>query len=207
MTGKRANKKESGRRSSENNFAGSKHPLTVSREELLVDGSDDEFRRLVNMLFPLLTLHTEIRNSYASMIGLNGASYTILLCIRTLGDAGPVSMRDIVDQLRLSGSFITAEANLLEQKGLVKKRRSEKDKRVVFITLTPKATDLLDSIASLRRQVNDVQFGSLNRTEFKQLILIVERLIASSESALELLRFLKRRESPSPVIEFTASKR
>jgi DNA-binding MarR family transcriptional regulator len=145
-------------------------PLTVGRPELLIGGSDHDFRRLVNSLFPLLTLHTDIRNGYAAQLGLNGASYTILLCIRTLGDSGPVNIRSIVEQLRLSGSFITAETNLLERKGLVTKRRGQHDKRLVSVSLTPKAVELLDSIAALRQQVNDVQFGSLSKEEFDVLV-------------------------------------
>lgn len=166
-------------------------PLTIGRPELLVGGSDRDFRRLVNSLFPLLTLHSDIRNGYAEQLGLNGASYSILLCIRTLGDSGPVNIRTIVEQLRLSGSFITAETNALERKGLVTKRRGQHDKRLVSVSLTAKAVVLLDSIATLRQQVNDVQFGSLSREEFQVLVPAIERLVLSSERALALLSFLK----------------
>jgi DNA-binding MarR family transcriptional regulator len=170
-------------------------PLTVGRPELLSGGSDRDFRRLVNALLPFLTLHSEIRNSYAERLGINGASYTIMLCIRTLGDSGPVNVRTIVDELRLSGSFITAETNILEKKGLVTKRRGEEDKRLVFVSMTPKGIALLDSIADLRRQVNDVQFGTLSREEFRILVPIIERLVESSERALSLLGFLKKNEN------------
>jgi DNA-binding MarR family transcriptional regulator len=170
-------------------------PLTAGRPELLVDGSDRDFRRLVNSLFPLLTLHSDIRNGYAEQLGLNGASYSILLCIRTLGDSGPVNIRTIVEQLRLSGSFITAETNLLERKGLVTKRRGQHDKRLVSVSLTAKAVELLDSIATLRQQVNDVQFGSLSKEEFRVLVPAIERLVLSSERALALLSFLKSNEN------------
>src|SRR5262245_42030927 len=93
--------------------SGKTRPLTVLRPELLVDGSDDEFRRLVNALLPFRGLHTAIRNGYAELLGLSGPAYSILLAVRTLGDSGPVNIRTIADQLRLSGSFITAETNLL----------------------------------------------------------------------------------------------
>jgi len=174
-----------------------KAPLTVGRDELLVNGSDREFRRLVNALFPLLALHTSVRNGYAELLGLTGPAYSILLCIRTLNDNGPVNVRTIADQLRFSGSFITAETNGLERKGFVKKRRSVEDKRVVTVSLTPRAIALLDSIAPLRRQVNDVQFGSLTQKEFRMLVPLVERLVQSGERALALLEYLKEHPSAS----------
>ncbi len=169
-----------------------KVPLTIGRPELLVDGSDRDFRRLVNGLFSFLALHQEIRSNYAELLGLAGPAYSILLCIRTLNDNGPVNIRTIADQLRLSGSFITAATNSLERMGLVEKRRGVDDKRVVSVTLTPKAAILLDKIAPLRRQVNDVQFGCLTRDEFRLLVPLVERLVQSGERAIALLQFLKQ---------------
>lgn len=168
-----------------------KAPLTASRPELLVDGSDRDFRRLVHGLLPFLALHTDIRDGYAELLGLQGPQYTILLCIRTLGYSGTVNVRTIADHLRLSGSFITAETNTLERLGLVTKRRGLEDRRLVSVALTPKGAALLDSIADLRRQVNDVQFGCLTKEEFQLLVPIVERLVQSGERALALLKFMK----------------
>jgi DNA-binding MarR family transcriptional regulator len=175
--------------------AGAARPLTVTRAELLVNGSDREFRRLVNALFPFLALHTAVRNGYAELLGLTGPAYSVLLCIRTLNDNGPVNIRTIADQLRLSGSFITAETNSLERKGLVEKRRGVEDKRVVSVTLTARAIALLDSIAPLRQRVNDEQFGCLTRDEFRMLMPLVERLVQSGERAVALLQFLKQHTS------------
>jgi MarR family transcriptional regulator, organic hydroperoxide resistance regulator len=173
----------------------SKAPLTVGRPELLVDGSDRHFRRLVHALFPFLTVHSEIRNGYAELLGLTGPAYSIMLCIRVLGDSGPVNIRTIADQLRASGSFITAETNVLERKGFVKKKRGLADKRLVSVTLTPRAIELLDSIAPLRQRVNDVQFGCLTHNEFRLLVPLIEKLMQSGERALAVLNFLRQHNS------------
>lgn len=174
-----------------------RRPLTTGRPELLVDGSDKDFRRLVNALLPFLTIHSAIRNSYAELLEVNGPAYSILLAVQTLGDSGPATIRTIADQLRMSGSFITAETKLLERKGLVNKRRSQEDKRLVSVTLTPKGTALLDSIAQLRRRVNDVQFGCLTQEEFRILVPIIERLVQSGEAAMALLDFIKKEDGAS----------
>ena len=162
-----------------------------------MDGSDKNFRRLVNALLPFLTIHSAIRNSYAELLEVNGPAYSILLAVQTLGDSGPANIRTIADQLRMSGSFITAETKLLERRGLVNKRRSQQDKRLVSVTLTPKGTALLDSIAQLRRRVNDVQFGCLTREEFQILVPIIERLVQSGEAAMALLDFIKKQDGAS----------
>lgn len=169
---------------------------TVARQELLSeDGSDRDFRRLVEGLLPFLGIHTAIRDSYASLLGLPGPQYTILLCIRNLEGAGPVNVTTIANTLRQSGSFITAETNALEQKGLLVKARGAEDRRKVSISLTAKCSELLDSIASLRQRVNDVQFGCLNREEFEMLVPLIERLVQSGERALALLNYLKSHDA------------
>jgi DNA-binding MarR family transcriptional regulator len=167
-------------------------PPTISRPELLsADGSDRDFRRLVEGLLPFLGIHTAIRDGYASLLGLPGPQYTILLCIRNQEAAGPVNVTTIANTLRQSGSFITAETNSLEQKGLVVKARGDEDRRKVTLSLTAKGSALLDSIAALRQRVNDVQFGCLSREEFQMLVPLIERLVQSGERALALLSYLK----------------
>lgn len=167
-----------------------KAPLTVTRPQLLVNGSDQEFRRLVHGLLSYLAIHTSIRDGYAEILGLAGQQYTILLCIRHLGTTTPVSVRTIADQLRLSGSFITVETNKLEAMGLVRKDRQSNDRRMLSLTVTPRGNALLDSIAPMRQQVNDVQFGCLSAGEFRQLVAVIYRLMDSGDRALSLLRYL-----------------
>jgi DNA-binding MarR family transcriptional regulator len=166
-------------------------PLTVSRPELLVNGSDHEFRRLVHGLFSFLAIHTSIRDCYAEQLGLGGPQYTILLCIRHLAATKPVSIRTIADHLRLSGSFITVETNKLKAMGLVRKERQSGDRRMLSLILTARGNALLDSIAPLRRRVNDTQFDNLTASEFRQLATLIYRLIESADRALSLLQYMQ----------------
>ena len=128
---------------------------------------------------------------YAELLGLGGQQYTILLCIRQLAATKPVSVRTIADHLRLSGSFITVETNKLEVMGLVRKERQSSDRRMLSLKLTGRGNSLLDSIAPLRRRVNDTQFEKLTGTEFRQLVTMVYQLIDSGDRALSLLQFLQ----------------
>jgi hypothetical protein len=83
--------------------------LTIGRPEMLVDGSDQKFRRLVQGVFTFAAVHEAIRDSYAAHVGLGGVQYTILQIIRHFGTDEEMSIGDIAGQLRLSGSFITNE--------------------------------------------------------------------------------------------------
>ena len=122
-------------------------PLTISRPELLVEGSDSLYRQLVHNLLSFLATHEAIRDGLASCIGLGGIQHTILQSIRHLGRSREVSVRDVADHLDLSGSFITAETAKMERAGLLTKSRSATDGRKVSLELTEKAMDLFDAVA------------------------------------------------------------
>jgi MarR family transcriptional regulator, organic hydroperoxide resistance regulator len=164
--------------------------LTISRPELLVDGSDAQFRRLVHSLFGFLVRHQTLREGHAAMIGLAGIEYTTLISIRHLSAQGDVHVRAVADHLHLSGAFVTTVTNKLETKGLITKTSHPGDRRRISLAVTPHGAGLLERLAPTQQQVNDVQFGCLGAREFHQLLDIVQRLVDSSDRAIALQRYL-----------------
>ena len=164
---------------------------TVSRPELLVDGSDRHFRRLVHSLFGFLARHEAIRRGHAARIGLVGIEYTTLISIRHLdAEEGDVNVNRVAEHLHLSGAFVTTVTNKLLKRGLIHKSVDPADRRRVKLQVSEKGDALLAELAPVQRQVNDAEFGSLSQAEFLQLLGMVERLIASSEDAVRLQAYL-----------------
>jgi DNA-binding MarR family transcriptional regulator len=165
--------------------------LTVSRPELLVRGSDRQFRELVHGLFSFLASHEEIRAGHARFIGLAGIEYTVLISIAHLGQGGDVSVSAVAQHLRLTGAFITNVCQRLVSLGLIDKAPDRKDRRRVRLTLTAEGRGRLDKLAPTQRQINDIEFGCLTRAEFESLSGMIERLIVSGEQAAALQRYLQ----------------
>jgi DNA-binding MarR family transcriptional regulator len=165
-------------------------PLTISRPELLVGGSDSHFRRLVHNLFAFASRHEAIRAGHGAKIDLTGIEYTFLVSIRHLEDEGDVSVRQLADHLHLSGPFSTTMVGKLITRGLVAKEIDKADRRRVSLRVTPYGHELLSDLAPTQRQVNDVQFGTLSKEEFEQLSSLVEKLIDSSDKGLALQSYL-----------------
>src|SRR5215469_16343754 len=166
-------------------------PLTISRPELLINGSDRHFRRLVHGLFGFLARHEAIRRGHAARIGLVGIEYTTLICIRHLdAEEGDVNVNRVADHLYLSGAFVTIITNKLLKRGLIHKSVDPADRRRVKLTVSEKGDALLAELAPVQRQVNDVEFGCLSQAEFVLLLDLVERLISSSEKAMRLQAYL-----------------
>jgi MarR family transcriptional regulator, organic hydroperoxide resistance regulator len=166
-------------------------PLTITRPEILIDGSDQHFRRLVHSLFGFLARHEAIRSGHAARIGLVGIEYTTLISIRHLdAEEGDVNVNRVADHLHLSGAFITTITNKLHKRGLIRKTIDPVDRRRVKLQVSERGDALLAQLAPTQRQVNDVEFSCLTRSEFLQLLDVVERLISSSESAVRLQAYL-----------------
>ncbi len=165
-------------------------PLTVSRPELLVDGSDRGFRRLVHQLFAFFSLHESVRTGHGAFIGLPGIQYTILIAIGHLEADGPVGIKTVADHLRFSPSFVTVETGKLVKRGLVRKERDSQDRRRVSLGVTDKGRALHEKLAPVQRRVNDVQFECIGPGQLEELLRLVEDLVAGSERAGALQNYL-----------------
>lgn len=173
-------------------------PLTISRPELLVDGSDRDFRRLVHNFFAFGSRHEAMRAGHGARIGLTGIEYTFLISVRHLEDDGDVSVRLLADHLHLSGPFSTTMTGKLIRKGLIAKDVDPADRRRVRLKVTQKGHELLAKLAPVQRQVNDVQFGCLSAADFKYLGQLLEKLVECGDQALALQSYLALNEPGSP---------
>lgn len=176
-----------------------KPPLTISRPEMLVDGSDRPFRHLVHALFGFLARHEAVRAGHGARIGLVGIEYTVLISIGHLSaEENEVSVNRVADHLYLSGAFVTNVTNQLLKRGLIHKTPDPNDRRRVRLEISPQGWNKLAELAPVQRMVNDVQFDCLSADEFKQLSDMIDRLIDSSNRALRLQAYLAERAGPAP---------
>lgn len=165
-------------------------PLTVTRPELLIEGSDAQFRKLIHRLLAYASSLEAIRAGLGEMIGLSGTQYTILICIAHLQQGKAVGVKEIAFHLSYTGALVTIETGKLVKLGLVEKRQNPGDKRRVLLTITDRARDLLRGLAPSQRQVNDTLFANLNAEGFGQLCRLTESLCADARTAQSLVEFL-----------------
>lgn len=164
-------------------------PLTVSRAELLNNGTDRDFRRLVHNIFAFMARHETIRDGHAREIGLAGIQYTILISIGHLGLEGAVNVKTIADHLHTSGAFVTTVTSKLQTLGLVEKTPDAADRRRISLAITEKGKALLRQLAPYQREINDVEFAPLSKEQFQSLSKMLEELIESSDKAVALQQY------------------
>jgi DNA-binding MarR family transcriptional regulator len=164
-------------------------PLTISRPELLNNGTDRDFRRLVHNIFAFMARHETIRDGHARQIGLAGIEYTILISIGHLGLDGDVNVKTVADHLHMSGAFVTTVTSKLQTMGLIEKTQDSADRRRIALAVTDKGKALLRQLAPYQSEINDVEFAPLSKEQFHALLKILEDLIASSDKAVALQQY------------------
>lgn len=171
-------------------------PPTVSRPELLVEGSDREFRELVHNMLAFSSSIQSVRNQLGQAIGLSGTQYTVLMAIARLAEHSPdFGINQLAEQLHWSGAFVTIEVNKLVKAGLVCKQANETDRRRVVLSITDAARQKLAELKPIQVPANDALFDGLSAAEFQALRAIMAKLAVSGERTLSLVEFLSRAAS------------
>jgi DNA-binding MarR family transcriptional regulator len=168
-------------------------PLSVSRPACLEDGRDDRLRALLHALFVTAARFEDVRGAFGRRIGASGPQYTILAAIaERQGASAGIGIRALADHLHVAASHITAEVNKLAALGLVEKRANPRDGRGVLVRLTRAGEGALDRLGPFRREINDILFDEIGRTEFQVLARLFERFLVNTERALDRIGLEER---------------
>jgi DNA-binding MarR family transcriptional regulator len=161
-------------------------PATVSRPELLREGSDALFRQTLNDFFAFSRSLDSSRAKFAEAVGLSSTQYMILIAVARNTKAGGLGVNKIAAMLHLSGSFVTNEINKLVSAGLVKKTSDSVDRRRVQLRVTANGERKVALLATFQRPVNDVLFESLTAKQLDQLSEILLCLVKNGERGVRL---------------------
>lgn len=161
-------------------------PKTVSRPELLVDGSDAAFRTLVDDLSHFASRLQQIRDGLARRMGVTTPQYSILMALARRPEEGAMGVKALAESLRISVPFVVNETKKLERLGLIGKLPVAEDKRKVDLVLTDEGRRAIAAVGAIQRDVNDVLFSSLDEASFRELSRLTRELLVSAGQALTL---------------------
>jgi DNA-binding MarR family transcriptional regulator len=106
--------------------------------------------------------------------GLTASQYNVLRILR--GEGGPLPSLEIADRLIQVVPAITGLIDRLEQQNLVRRRRCDEDRRVVFVEITDEALKLLATIDEPLDALHKDLLGHMKRAELKGLIASLEQV-------------------------------
>lgn len=163
-------------------------PLTVSRDELLVGGSDRIFREMLHRILTFSALIQANRDRLGRHIGLSGTQYTALISIAHM-ESEEIGIAQLAEHLDLSGAFVTTTVNKLVTAGLVAKTSNAQDRRRIILSVTPKAHEMLTRLTEIQVPVNDIIFRDISREQMLELARVMPQLITGAKASLALMDF------------------
>ena len=109
--------------------------------------------------------------------GLTSSQYNVLRILR--GEGKPMPSLEIADRMIQVVPAITGLIDRLESQQLVKRRRCEDDRRVVYIEITTKALNILSKLDEPLSEMHLQLMENLSKKELAELIRLLEKTRAT----------------------------
>ncbi len=129
--------------------------------------------------FPLYAAAREITKAYKPFLDPLDLTYTQYVVMMVLWEDRCVSVKDLGIKLYLDSGTLTPLLKKLEQKGLLIRKRSEEDERVVLVELTEEGLNLRDRAVEVPMQM--AECVPLTGEEATQLYGILYKILGSAE--------------------------
>ncbi len=163
-------------------------PLTVSREDFLVGGSDASFRSSIYTMVQCVSRLLACRDAFGRELDLTPSQFAVLMGVAHAQGEDGVTIRDLAEYVALAPTHVTTEVGRLETLGLLTKRQSDTDRRSVRVSLLPHAEAEVARVAPFVRLVNDTLFRGIDARSLGIAHQVARQLILNSETALAEIR-------------------
>ena len=118
-----------------------------------------------------------------------------MLCLLALSKRGPLTLGELAKTVNLGFSTLTGIIDRLEIKELVRRKRSDQDRRKVFLHVTPEGERLSCSAPVLLQDKLLIALSELSDLEQATMALSLERLV----QLIDAKDFPQRENDPEPV--------
>ena len=165
-------------------------PVTISNRQLLLDGSDNNFRQVIYLFVKVLGRLMTCRDAFGRRIDLTGSQFAVLMGVAYSQGRGGVTLKELSRHVHLASTHVTTEVGRLTTLGLLDKRSGEDDRRNVLVSLTADGVEAVKQVTPLVRKINDLLFSEISATELLAAQATFARISTNSEAALaEIKRF------------------
>lgn len=122
---------------------------------------------------------------------LSFSQWTVLMALREWQVS---TSAEIARHICHDAGSLTRLLDQLEQRGLVTRLRSDTDRRVVTLTLTPRGAQLLETLMPLVADFWNGLLGDFSHVEIKTLIKLLTRLIDAASGCADVVHLTRRRK-------------
>ncbi len=153
---------------------------------------DEIFKHLpeIERLYTLFDYTTALWEAKElSLYHIDKLEFYLLLLLRFRED---LRMKDMAELLSMNNSTLTQVAKRCENKGLIRRVKSERDKRATLLKFTPKGRRLIDNIVSHRQALFFPVWEKASEKDIKGFIKVLRTVVETLEDRVAYLEYLKR---------------
>ena len=132
--------------------------------------NQDTIRRFAWVINSVGVHLEELRYFWAKALGISGPQWMILMALADLDDKDGIPVNVVSKKLHVDPSFVTTQSKMLEKKGLLRRKTSTEDARVVLMSLTDKTCKQLAGLAAQQEALNEFIFAELSNKQLDELI-------------------------------------
>lgn len=105
------------------------------------------------LCFPLYAVSREIIKKYTPFLDRINLTYTQYITMMVLWEEQEITVKELGNKLFLDSGTVTPVLKALEKKGLILRKRSESDERVVYARITESGMALREQAADIPKQL------------------------------------------------------
>ncbi len=98
----------------------------------------------------------------ADALGITAPQWMILIALWGLDRGNGVPVNAVSKLMKVDSSFVTTQSKLLEKKGLLRRKPSTSDGRIVEMSLTDRTYKHLAGLSSQQEAIDKLVFGEFN---------------------------------------------
>jgi len=135
----------------------------------------EEFADRMGELMPKLM--REIRQYEHNYFTRGIISFPQLWALECVYDRKDCTMRDLARAMHSGASTVTGLVTRMEKIGLLERKHSDKDRRVVYVHATPKGRRVIQQIGNQKKKTVTRAFKPLSEKDRKRYLEIMEKLV------------------------------
>ena len=121
-------------------------------------------------------IHASLIRQQPNVITKGKMGFPQIVVVEFLKNNGACKMSDISDMLHVTKSAVTNIVDRLIEDGIIKRNRSSKDRRVVWVRLTPKGDRVARQVMDFRKKMIEKLFFSINQSDRVQYLRILKKM-------------------------------
>ena len=140
-----------------------------------MDNKFDALKLENQLCFPLYVCSKEIVKRYKPFLDEIGLTYTQYITMMAMWENEELSVKELGELLFLDSGTLTPVLKTLEKKGLLLRKRSQADERILLVTLTKNGKNLKDKAIEIPLKMQGCL--SINEKDAKELYRILHSLM------------------------------